>query len=187
MFFRKRKLCIYLSVIALCMTSKIQSQSLYKGSGTISFVSDAPLETIKASSDELTGILAFEKNSFAFSFPVKSFDGFNSPLQKEHFNEHYLETAQYPKATFTGKIIGLDECDIECETKVFAKGKLEIHGITNIVTIPVQFKKQGERIEGEANFKVSLSDYEINIPKILEAKIAPIINVQVTVNFVSQP
>jgi polyisoprenoid-binding protein YceI len=158
-------------------------QNLYNGSGTIRFISNAPLETIRASSDELTGILAFEKNSFAFSFPVKSFDGFNSPLQKEHFNEHYLETAKYPKATFTGKIIGLDECDIDCETKVYAKGKLDIHGITNIVTIPVQFKKQGNSIDGSATFRVSLSDYAINIPKILEAKIAPVIDVTVEVQF----
>lgn len=158
-------------------------QKLYEGNGTISFSSVAPLETIKASSDQLRGIIDWDKNTFAFTFPVKSFDGFNSALQKEHFNEHYLETDKYPNSTFTGKIIGVDECDIECETTVYAKGKLNIHGVTQLVTIPATFTKQTDAIAVQSDFKIQLSDYKISIPQILEAKISPTIDVRVMANF----
>lgn len=176
-------LSILIALSSAFIPISISGQTLYGGNGTISFVSNAPLETIKAASDKLSGIISYEQNNFAFSFPVKSFEGFNSPLQKEHFNEHYLETAQYPKSTFTGKIIGLDICGLDCEIQVFAKGKLEIHGITKIVTIPVEFRKIGNKIEAKSIFQLDLSDYNINIPKILEAKISPIIDVTVDVEF----
>src|SRR5205809_7976282 len=73
--------------------------------GTIAFRSEAPLEVIKASSNELRGIIETQKKQFAFSIKLKSFKGFNSGLQKEHFNENYLESDKYPDATFVGKII----------------------------------------------------------------------------------
>ena len=73
--------------------------------GKISFSSDAPLELITAISNELKGLIETEKKQFAFSVKVRSFKGFNSGFQKDHFNENYLETDKYPEATFSGKII----------------------------------------------------------------------------------
>jgi hypothetical protein len=73
-------------------------------SGTINFVSNAELELIKASSDNLQGLIDPGTNQFAFSIVVKSFEGFNSELQREHFNEKYLESDKYPRITFSGKI-----------------------------------------------------------------------------------
>lgn len=187
MIIKTMNMFVCLIAFAFFIPKTLDSQEIFNGSGSISFISEAPLETIKASSDKLTGIIAYDRSSFAFSFPVASFNGFNSPLQKEHFNEHYLETALYPKSTFTGKIIGMDLCDVSCETQVHAKGKLEIHGITKIVTIPVKFKRSGNNITATATFQIALSDYKINIPKILEAKIAPVIDVSVDVEFENTP
>ena len=73
--------------------------------GTIIFWSDAPLELIKASSNQLKGIFNAEQKQFAFTLNVNTFKGFNSPLQQEHFNENYLESTKYPRASFEGKII----------------------------------------------------------------------------------
>ena len=36
---------------------------------------------------------------------MRSFQGFNSPLQKEHFNENYVESDKFPDASFKGKVI----------------------------------------------------------------------------------
>jgi hypothetical protein len=41
---------------------------------------------------------------FASVSVVKNFH-FKTKLMEEHFNESYAETAKYPKATFTGKIL----------------------------------------------------------------------------------
>ena len=73
--------------------------------GNIHFNSNAPNEIIKASSNQLKGVLDLTKKTFAFKVAVSSFEGFNSPLQKEHFNENYMESFNYPEITFSGKII----------------------------------------------------------------------------------
>lgn len=80
--------------------------AVYKVSkGSIQFRSDAPLELIKASSDELAGLFDTDKKMFAFRIKVNTFKGFNGLLQKEHFNENYMETAKFPYASFEGKVI----------------------------------------------------------------------------------
>jgi hypothetical protein len=77
------------------------STTLYQTkSGKVSFKSEAPLELIKASSEKLAGILDAGKKSFAFLVPMSSFNGFGKPLQKDHFNENYIESDKYPNAKF---------------------------------------------------------------------------------------
>src|SRR5688572_1480480 len=75
--------------------------------GTVKFISVAPLETIKAESHSLKGIIDTSQNTFAFSITINSFQGFNSALQEQHFYENYMETGLFPLATFSGKIIEL--------------------------------------------------------------------------------
>src|SRR4051812_5428639 len=72
------------------------------------FFSEATLENITASNSKTSGIINFGTDEFAFSTPVKDFQ-FAKSLMKEHFNEKYMESDKFPKATFTGKIIGLDK------------------------------------------------------------------------------
>ena len=66
-----------------------------------------------------------EKKQFAFSVKVKSFKGFNSGFQKEHFNENYLESEKFPDATFTGKII--EDVDFTKNNILTGKGKRYIN------------------------------------------------------------
>jgi DNA topoisomerase IA len=61
---------------------------------------------IKAESNKLTGIIDITENKFAFSVKLLTFEGFNSALQKEHFNENYMETTKYPHDHLHWKIIG---------------------------------------------------------------------------------
>lgn len=179
-------LIIALTIIFSTLENNIQSQdSLYHSVGNVQFISEAPLETIQAKSDQLNGILNIAEKTFAFSFQVNSFQGFNSPLQREHFNDYYLETANHPKASFVGNLIGWKDCEADCNQSIIAKGKFTIKGITKIMNIPVSinYSSKEDKIVAYAVFDIELSDYEINIPIILEAKISPIINVIVDVTF----
>ena len=90
--------------------------------GHVSFTSEAPLEVIKANSKQLRGAMNLDENTFAFVVSTRSFEGFNSPLQKEHFNEKYLESDLYPNTTFTGKIIEKIDFSTPGEYKLRAKG-----------------------------------------------------------------
>jgi len=82
-----------------------QNNLYYAKDGIISFRSEAQQELIKASSSHMVGIIDSEKKTYVFKVLIRSFQGFNSALQLEHFNEKYLESEKYPEALFTGKII----------------------------------------------------------------------------------
>lgn len=171
-------------ILSLFIFTQNYAQSLYRGNGNVSFISDAPLEIIKAESNALDGIIDASNMNFAFTIDMTSFEGFNSPLQKEHFNEHYLDTKKYPKATFLGTIITSENCDNGCDTDAICKGKLTIHGVTEIVTIPVHLTIDDDTLNISGEFFVKLSDYNIKIPRIVQAKIAS--EIKVTVENVMQ-
>ncbi len=152
--------------------------------GNIQFRSDAPLELIRASSNELKGVIDTDANTFAFSVSNKSFMGFNSPLQREHFNENYIESLKYPKSTFTGKIIEKIDYQVPGKYTVRAKGQLTIHGVAQERIIKSQIEVKGNKLLVSAAFSVLLADHDISIPRIVQQKIANEIDVQVTGEFV---
>jgi len=145
--------------------------------GTVKFKSEAPLEIIKAESDQLKGALNLDKKAFAFKLFIRTFDGFNSPLQKEHFYENYLEVKKYPESIFKGKI--LEDIDTESVKDYRAKGVLSIHGITNEIIIDVHLEPSEKGFLFSSNFDVALKDYKIELPRIVYQKIAEIINIEV--------
>lgn len=178
----------YLFVIGACMlVSYVQAQSRYITSrGEISFTSEAPLEVIKAQSKELRGAIDADKKTFAFTVPVKSFEGFNSPLQREHFNENYMESTQYDKATFNGKIIEQIDFTKDGEYEVRAKGKLNVHGIEQERIIKATISAKGGKLTVRSIFTVLLEEHGITIPKIVYQKIADEIELKVEAVFSMQ-
>jgi len=174
----KRFIPVFILVVTLT-TNTVISQNYYKGTGDVLFISEAPLEVIRAESSNLEGIVDLDKMKFAFKIKVNTFDGFNSALQKEHFNEHYLETEKYPEATFTGKIILDDKCESNCTTSGVFKGTFTIHGESKVELIPVSFKLNGNNIFISSQFEILLSDYNIKIPRIVQSKISPEIDVAI--------
>lgn len=147
--------------------------------GRVRFKSMAPLEIIEASSEKLLGAIDPAGQTFAWTVDVLSFEGFNSPLQREHFNENYLESTRYPNASFSGKIIEKIDFDKDGTYAVRAKGKLRIHGVEQERIIKGRLEIRGGRVRVEAVFTVSLTDHNISIPKIVHQKIAEEIEVTV--------
>lgn len=147
--------------------------------GNITFSSDAPLELITAASNELKGLIETEKKQFAFSIKVKSFKGFNSGFQRDHFNENYLETDKYPDATFSGKIIEDIDFTKDGVLTVRAKGILTVHGVPKERIIKSDMTIKDGLIFIKANFTVLLADHNIPIPKVVHEKLASEIKVEV--------
>lgn len=147
--------------------------------GRVDFHSNAELEVIRAHTEEVSGILDRKTNEFAISIPMISFLGFNSPLQREHFNENYLESESFPKATYVGKIV--DDYDLmkEGTTDLMTKGKLYIHGIAIEREIPVNLVIRHGIVGVRSKFQITLEDYKIKIPKAVEGKIAEVVDVEV--------
>jgi polyisoprenoid-binding protein YceI len=153
--------------------------------GNIDFTSNAPLELINASSEKVKGVVDAQTKQFAFIVSNGSFKGFNSELQRQHFNEKYMETEKYYESTFTGILQDSVNFNVDGVYKVRAKGTLVIHG-----------KKQPRTISGtitiikgvpvvESEFKVLLADHDIEIPKVVNQKIATEITVKL--KFTLQP
>jgi len=159
-------------------------QTLICRSGHISFISDAPLELIQASNEKLTGVLNANDRSFSFRVPIKDFEGFNSSLQRVHFNEDYMETELFPNSTFKGKII--EEIDLRApgEYRVRAKGKLSIHGVETDRIVRCDLIVDNKQINVNAAFTVFIADHNISIPSILNQKIATEIKVDVRFTFI---
>jgi len=151
--------------------------------GQVKFTSEAPLEIIKASSNRLIGLINTENNNFAFTIPITSFMGFNSELQREHFNENYMETSKYSKAKFVGTIQENVDFNTNGKANVTAKGKLSIHGVTKERTINATLSIQDGAIKATSTFDVPLEDHDIDIPKIVDRKIAEVISVEVKATF----
>lgn len=147
--------------------------------GNTKFTSEAPLELIKAQSNKTIGVIECATKNVAFSIEVDSFDGFNSGLQKEHFKENYLETNKYPRATFKGKIIEDIDFSKNGSATVRAKGIFSIHGTEKEKIVKVKITIKDKEISVEAGFEVPLEDHNINIPRVVNQKIASVILVEV--------
>lgn len=147
--------------------------------GEIDFTSNAKLELIKGQSKKLQGVINPVNNQFAFLVKVLSFEGFNSKLQKDHFNEKYMESDKFYDATFTGKIVELIDFSIDGEYDVHATGNLTIHGKKQPRTISAKIKLEKGVLKVNSTFTVPLADHGIKIPEIVSAKIATEIYVEI--------
>jgi len=176
-----RTIMRFLIVVIFCgLQLSVFAQPRYKLSeGAVYFKSDAPLEFIEAESKEIKGIIDVENRTFAFSIPMNSFQGFNSALQREHFNENYLESAKFPNASFSGKIIEQTDFSKDGEYTVRAKGKLAIHGVEQERIIKSTVKVSRGKIFISSNFTVLLKEHDIDIPRIVFQKIAEEIEVKI--------
>lgn len=156
-------------------------------SGKVDFISNAPLEIIKASSADLEGAINLKERTFAFLINNRSFRGFNSDLQQEHFYENYMEVKDYPVSSFKGKIIENIDPGIMSEQTVRAKGTLYIHGVEQERIIKGTIRMDGDKILVRAGFTVRLEDHNMKIPRVVYQKIAESIDVSIEATLVIKP
>jgi hypothetical protein len=154
--------------------------------GEINFTSNAQLELIKASSNELKGIIDPSNNQFAFRVNTRSFQGFNSSLQRDHFNENYIETEKCPAAIFIGKIIEQVDFSVNGSYDVRAKGDLDVHCQKQTRIIKSHITVKDGKLSVDAAFIVPLSDHNISIPRIVSQKIATDIEVSISATMIQQ-
>jgi polyisoprenoid-binding protein YceI len=143
----------------------------------MTFVSKAKLETINASSVELEGILDKSKSAFAFKINMSTIHGFNSPLQREHFFENYVDANNHPQAIFKGKILNISNWETKTKSILRAKGSLFINGVGVERILEVTLIPKGQGFSFESSFLIPLKDHKISIPRIVDQKIAKEVSV----------
>lgn len=178
---------LLLSAISALSFSFLTPSSIYIGkTGWVKFVSEAPLETITAQNTKVSAVMDIAQKNIAFKVPIVAFDGFNSALQHEHFNENYMEMDEYPQATFSGKIIEDVDLSKAGTYKVRAKGMLLIHGVEKERIVAGTVEVAAGSLTISSKFDVPLADHDITIPKIVNQKIAEVINVEMKATLKAQ-
>lgn len=141
------------------------AQKISTRTGYVRFFSETPVENIEAINKQVSSVIDLESGQFAFLVPIKAFV-FEKALMQEHFNENYMESGQYPNATFKGSIANLDALNLaeDGEYKLTLAGVMTIHGVDREIEQPVMVTVKEGQVKLNSNFTVKASDYKIEIP-----------------------
>ncbi len=156
-----------------CLVNKTYSQTkLYTKTGTITFKSKMPIETIEAVNNKVLSVWETSTGNIEFSVLIKGFT-FEKALMQEHFNENYMDSDKYPKATFKGTIENSKNIVFSNDATFPAKvtGAFTLHGITKQISISAIIKIKNAVASAQSTFIVLLEDYNIKIPAVVQDNI----------------
>jgi polyisoprenoid-binding protein YceI len=167
-----------LMLLALLVTGFISAQKFTTKTGSIKFEASVPsFEEVAGESKTASAVVVAETGDIAVLTLMKGFR-FKVALMEEHFNENYVESDKFPKATFKGKIEGFDISKVSAEAKTFTlSGDLTLHGKTKHITGPARISKQGNTLTITGAFDVKPADFDIEVPAVVSKKIAEKIKV----------
>ncbi len=157
------------------------SQLYLTRTGVIGFYSKMPLEDINAENNQVYAVIDAAKKNIAFTLLIKGFL-FPRELMQEHFNENYMESDKYPKASFSGSYTGDVQLNKDGIYNVMVKGNLTMHGITKSIEEPATLEVKEKKILAKSMFKIKPEDYNISIPALVRDKIAKAISVNVQID-----
>jgi hypothetical protein len=177
--------CCTLFITNFFMHADAQTKYIDR-SGHASFFSSAPLEDIKAHNKQAVSILDIATGDLVASMLMRSFN-FRKALMEEHFNETFIESHKYPKATFKGKITNIGELDVSKngEYTFNVTGEITVHGVTRPINLQAEAVVNNGNIRAKAVFPLKVKDFKIKIPRLVVDNIAEV--VEVTVSFNYQP
>ena len=172
----------YIALILLTIGSSASAQSLVTRSGYTSFFSQTPLEDIKAENSQVQAAIDPTKKTLAFAMLMKSFL-FDKDLMQEHFNEDFVESDKFPKATFNGTYTGNVDLTKNGTYPIQVNGTLTLHGVTRSISVPATLTVQDKKLVGQSTFQIKPADYNIKIPSLVSDTIAKQIQVTVKTDF----
>lgn len=171
---------------------------------TVTFKSEAPLEDIIGTSNQLTGYVNFNpdnpaENGFAeFTVPVASLKT-GIPLRDEHMaSAGWLDEASYPEIRLKlDKVTGAELIKETDSAKTFdldVAGELTLHGVTRPVEMSARVsylpesEKTRTRLPGNllavrTDFQVNLADFKITGPEgssVIGAKVSETLKIEVS-------
>jgi len=172
---------VYVFSLLLFFKTTVHAQSkLYCKEAKISFFSKTAMENITAQNNKALCVWDTASGQFEFSVLIKGFE-FDKALMQEHFNENYLESSKFPKASFKGQIDNYTKIDVSKNGKSTVKvsGDLTLHGITKKLTTDAVIEVKDGKIDADATFNIKVADFNIAIPSLVNDKIAKSVKVKV--------
>ena len=175
----------HLVVIAFVLVAQLAiGQKYFSKTGKITFYSKAPVETIDATNTSASTVIDISTGAMEWAVLIKGFK-FEKALMEEHFNENYMESGTFPKAKFKGKIDNLNAVNFnkDGEYKVDVSGQLEVHGVTKPVNTKGTIVVKNGQISASSKFKILLTDYGIEIPKVVADNVSNEVEIDVQANY----
>jgi hypothetical protein len=153
--------------------------------GHIAFFSSTPMEDIEAHNRKVTSVYDATTGAVEFAVLIKAFE-FEKALMQEHFNENYMESNTFPKATFKGTIAGISAADLKKAGTypVDVTGDLTIHGVTKPQAVKGTITVDAAgAVKAVSEFNVKPEDHGINIPNLVRKNIADHLKVTVALDY----
>lgn len=172
-----KKLLLSLMVM---LAMQVNAQKYFTKTCSVYFLSKAPLETIEGTNKAVSCVWDSQTGGIVFSVQIKSFV-FDKQLLQEHFNENYMESDKYPKATFKGNVTNMASINLNKDGEYDAKaaGQLTIHNVTHDVNFMGKISVKGGKISLRSDTSVLLADYNIAIPGAVKDKISKDVKIKV--------
>lgn len=164
-------------ILSILISSESFGQLYVTQSGETNFFSETPVENISAVNKTVGAILNIATNEVAVSMKMSAFD-FPNKLMQEHFNENYMESEKFPTGIFKGKILEPIDYTKNGTYDITAKGQLTLHGVMQARDLKGKLTVDNQKISLACNFDIKLIDHNIDVPKLVFAKIAEVISVK---------
>lgn len=168
------KITLILSLLLFSAAGSVLGQGKYlTNTGHISFYSHTAIEDITADNKNVASVIDASSGEFIIIVKISDFI-FEKKLMQEHFNENYLESEKYPKATFKGRILNYTKVDFSVDGlyEVKVEGEMTIHGITHKVTEAGSLELSSGSIIARTKFLLNPEDYNIKIPRVVRKNIS---------------
>jgi hypothetical protein len=173
-------LLLWLGGLAGPLAARGQAKYMTK-TGLISFFSASIMEDIEARNNKVAAVLDLSTGQLAFAVPIREFQ-FKRTLMQEHFNENYMESEKYPKATFTGQVVNAAQVLKALPTasqNVEVEGQMTLHGVAHKVAVSGTLQLRDGQLVVFAYFNIAPADYAIDIPLLVREHIAKSVSVRV--------
>jgi len=177
----KQVLIVFFLYLAFFGPATVYGQLYSTRTGFIGFYSKTPLEDIKAENNQVYAIIDAGKKNVALAVLLKGFT-FTKELMQEHFNENYVESDKYPKASFTGSYTGDVPPGRDGVYKVMIRGNLTLHNVTKPVEAEATIEIKNGHLLGKTEFRLKPEDFNISIPSIVRDKIDREMTVKVNID-----
>ena len=151
---------ILILAMGLLIGNAAFAQEAITKTGQVKFDAVVPaFEPVAATTNSASCVLDQKTGDIAALVLIKSFK-FKVPLMEEHFNENYMESDKFPKASFKGTIADLSKVNFTKDGtyQVNVSGDLTLHGVTKKVTAPGSITIKGGTISASSKFSLKLAD-----------------------------
>ena len=155
-------------------------------SATVAFDATTPKDALpKAENKTVIGSVDFTTGDVAFEAAVKNFS-FSNPKIQEHFNAAtWMNSDQFPKFTYTGKIDNVKKIKLNKDGVYKAKvlGTMTIKGVSKPVEAKGTATVTGGKVTIVGELKIKLEDFGITGQPIESGKVAKEPAITVSVQF----